>query len=126
MNKLCRLLLLLTLLACLLIPAGASAVTGAQIAALRGERSYPQALDLPDALSVAAQNGGVMQLSAETGYPQPDENKIRRKEADIEIARRLNEHQSYSTIQKEMGVSSKTIAKVSRNLSEYSEYLDAD
>ena len=57
---------------------------------------------------------------------EPDEDKIRRKEADIEIARRLNEHQSYSTIQKEMGVSSKTIAKVSRNLSEYSEYLDAD
>ena len=57
---------------------------------------------------------------------EPDENKIRRKEADIEIARRLNEHQSYSTIQKEMGVSSKTIAKVSRNLSECSEYLDAD
>lgn len=77
MNKLCRIVLLLTLLACLLIPAGASAVTGAQIAALRGERSYPQALDLPDALSVAAQNGGVMQLSAETGYPQPDANKIR-------------------------------------------------
>ena len=49
MNKLCRIVLLLTLLACLLMPAGASAVTGAQIAALRGERSYPQALDLPDA-----------------------------------------------------------------------------
>lgn len=77
MNKLCRLLLLLTLLACLLVPAGASAVTGAQIAALRGERSYPQALDLPDALSVAAQSGGTMLRSAENGYPQPDANKIR-------------------------------------------------
>ena len=29
MNKLCRIVLLLTLLACLLVPAGASAVTGA-------------------------------------------------------------------------------------------------
>ena len=76
MNKLCRIVLLLTLLACLFMPAGASAVTGAQIAALRGERSYPQALDLPDALSVAAQSGGVMLRSAENGYPQPDVGKI--------------------------------------------------
>ena len=57
---------------------------------------------------------------------EPDEDYEKRKDANAEIARRLNEHQSYSIIQKEMGVSSKTIAKVSRNLSEYSEYLDVD
>ena len=76
MNKLCRFALLLTLLACLLLPAGASAITGTEIAALRGERSYPQALDLPDALSVAAQSNGVMLRAAGNGYPQPDADKI--------------------------------------------------
>lgn len=45
-----RLIALLVLLLCVLAPACAFAVTGQELAALRGERSYPQALDLPGAL----------------------------------------------------------------------------
>ena len=47
---------------------------------------------------------------------EPDEDYERRKEADGEIARRLMEGETYATIQREMGVNPRVIAKVSREL----------
>ena len=46
----------------------------------------------------------------------PDEQDILRGEADEEIARRINEGQGYNQIQREMGVSPKTISRVKKIL----------
>ena len=69
-----RLIILLALLA-MLVPSCACAITGQELAALRGQRSYPQALDLPDAQTMASD--GIMLLSGENTFPQPDEQEIR-------------------------------------------------
>lgn len=69
-----RLIILLALLA-MLVPSCAFAITGQELAALRGQRSYPQALDLPDAQTMASD--GIMLLSGENTFPQPDEQEIR-------------------------------------------------
>ena len=58
----------------MLVPSCAGAITGRELMALRGERSYPQALDLPDAQTMASD--GIMLLSGENGkesaaYPIP-------------------------------------------------------
>ena len=47
---------------------------------------------------------------------EPDEDNEKRKEANAEIARRLVEGETYSTIQRETGASPRTIAKISKNL----------
>ena len=47
---------------------------------------------------------------------EPDEQDIRRGEADDEIARRLREGESYRSIQRELGVSPNAIAKVKRRI----------
>ena len=47
---------------------------------------------------------------------KPDEQDILRGEADEEIARRINEGQGYNQIQREMGVSPKTISRVKKIL----------
>ena len=47
---------------------------------------------------------------------EPDEQDILRDEAEQEIARRLREGETYVSIQKSLGVSSKTVSKVSRIL----------
>ena len=47
---------------------------------------------------------------------EPDEQDIRRNEADDEIARPLREGESYRTIQRELGVSPNAIAKVKRRI----------
>ena len=47
---------------------------------------------------------------------EPDEQDIRRNEADDEIARRLREGESYRSIQRELGVSPNAIAKVKRRI----------
>ena len=69
-----HLIILLALLA-MLVPSCACAITGQELAALRGQRSYPQALDLPDAQTMASD--GIMLLSGENTFPQPDEQEIR-------------------------------------------------
>ena len=46
----------------------------------------------------------------------PDEEDILRDEADEEIARRIQEGQGYNQIQREMGVSPKTISRVKKIL----------
>ena len=69
-----RLIILLALLA-MLVPSCACAITGQELAALRGQRSYPQALDLPDVQAVASNS--IMLLSGENTFPQPDEQEIR-------------------------------------------------
>ena len=58
---------------------------------------------------------------AETGYgterdnlDEPDEQDILRDEADEEIARRLREGESYTSIQKQLGVSTKKISRISK------------
>lgn len=48
---------------------------------------------------------------------EPDADDIRRSEAEDEIARRLREGESYRSIQREMGVTTNAISKVSRMLS---------
>ena len=50
---------------------------------------------------------------------EPDEQDIRRGEADDEIARRLREGESYRSIQKATGANPKIIAKISKNLDRY-------
>ena len=57
----------------------------------------------------------------ETGYgterdnlDEPDEQDILRDEADEEIARRLRQGETYRSIAKELGVSTKTVQKVNR------------
>ena len=52
-----RLIILLALLA-MLVPSCACAITGQELAALRGQRSYPQALDLPDVQAMALEHVG--------------------------------------------------------------------
>ena len=47
---------------------------------------------------------------------KPDEQDILRGEADEEIARRVKEGQGYNQIQREMGVSPKTISRVKKIL----------
>lgn len=47
---------------------------------------------------------------------EPDEQDIRRSEADDEIARRLREGESYRNIQREKGVSCNRVNKVRRQL----------
>ena len=47
---------------------------------------------------------------------EPDEDYEKRKDANAEIARRLVEGETYSTIQRETGASPRTIAKISKNL----------
>ena len=69
-----RLIILLALLA-MLVPSCAFAITGQELAALRGQRSYPQALDLPDAQTMASNS--IMPRSGESTFPQPDEQEIR-------------------------------------------------
>ena len=75
-STLLRLIALLVLLLCMLVPACAGAISGQELTALRGERSYPQALDLPDAQAVASNS--IMPRSGESTFPKPDENEIRR------------------------------------------------
>ena len=57
----------------------------------------------------------------ETGYgterdnlDEPDEQDILRDEAEEEIARRIREGESYRSIQREMGVSPKKIARINK------------
>ena len=69
------LIALLALLHCALAPACAFAVTGQELATLRGERSYPQALDLPDAQTFAAEPGALL-LSGSQAALQPDAEKL--------------------------------------------------
>ena len=69
------LIALLALLHCALAPACAFAVTGQELATLRGERSYPQALDLPDAQTFAAEPGALL-LSGSQAVLQPDAEKL--------------------------------------------------
>lgn len=75
-NRPLHLLPLLALLLALL-PSCAAAVTGRELSALRGERSYPQALDLPATVTLQ-DDSGVMRLSAdrEPVYPTPDPERI--------------------------------------------------
>ena len=47
---------------------------------------------------------------------EPDEDNEKRKEADSEIERRLREGESYRTIQRELGVTPRDIAKVSKKI----------
>ena len=47
---------------------------------------------------------------------EPDEDYEKRKEADSEIERRLREGESYRTIQRELGVTPRDIAKVSKKI----------
>ena len=47
---------------------------------------------------------------------EPDEDYEKCKEANAEIARRLVEGETYSTIQRETGASPRTIVKISKNL----------
>ena len=53
---------------------------------------------------------------------EPDEDNEKRKEAYAEIARRLVEGETYSTIQRETGASPRTIAKISKNLKKLEEW----
>ena len=47
---------------------------------------------------------------------EPDEDNEKRKEADSEIERRLREGETYKTIQRELGVTPRDIAKVSKKI----------
>ena len=47
---------------------------------------------------------------------EPDEDYEKRKEADSEIERRLREGETYKTIQRELGVTPRDIAKVSKKI----------
>lgn len=50
---------------------------------------------------------------------EPDEGYEKRRDAEIEIARRLREGESYRTIQRETGANPKIISKINKNLDRY-------
>lgn len=52
---------------------------------------------------------------------EPDEEDVLRDEAEKEIARRLQEGESYRSIQRDLGVSSRQITRISRCIKQNSE-----